>query len=245
MRRSCVLGRGISLLVISSMLIISGCVATRDWVETWVPEQLFPINKRVSDNEANITQTGQRVSNVEGRVASVDGRVEQMAKQIADLEARLGQTTAKADRALDSIERLKLDRKLVLDLKQGAFFASNSTVLTSQAKKEIDGFLSDLKGEADGPSGVVFVVAGHTDNVGNERFNYALARLRAENAAAYLTAAKKIDPSRLATVSYGDKATVADNATEAGRAKNRRVEILVYRDTISVGSPGVQSSVGR
>ena len=243
MRRSYVFGKEISLLVIASMLILSGCLATRDWVETWVPEQLFPINKRVSDNEANITQTGQRVSNVEGRVAGVDGRVEQMAKQIADLEARLGQTTAKADRALDGIQRLKLDRKLVLDMKQGAFFASNSTVLTSQAKKEIDGFLSDLKGDADGTSGLVFVLAGHTDNAGGERFNYALARLRAENAAEYLTTAKKIDPSRLATISYGETSPVADNVTEAGRAKNRRVEILVYKDVISVGSGGVAPGV--
>ena len=231
MRRSYVFGKEISLLVISAMLIVSGCVATRDWVETWVPEKLFPIEKRVGDNEANITQTGQRVS-------SVEGRVEQMAKQIADLQGQLGQTTAKADRALDGLQRLKLDRKLVLDLKQGAFFASNSTVLTSQAKKEIDGFLSDLKGEPDGTSGLVFVLAGHTDNVGDERFNYALARLRAENAADYLTTAKKIDPSRLATISYGETAPVADNVTEAGRAKNRRVEILVYKDTISVGSEG-------
>ena len=231
MRCSYVFGKEISLLVIFSMLIVSGCVATRDWVETWVPEQLLPIEKRVGDNEANITQTGQRVS-------SVEGRVEQMAKQIADLQGQLGQTTAKADRALDGIQRLKLDRKLVLDMKQGAFFASNSTVLTSQAKKEIDGFLSDLKGEPDGTSGLVFVLAGHTDNVGGERFNYALARLRAENAADYLTTAKKIDPSRLATISYGETAPVADNVTEAGRAKNRRVEILVYKDTISVGSDG-------
>lgn len=236
MRRSYVFGKEISLLVISSMLIVSGCVATRDWVQTWVPEQLLPIEKRVGDNEANITQTGQRVS-------SVEGRVEQMAKQIADLQGQLGQTTAKADRALDGIQRLKLDRKLVLDLKQGAFFASNSTVLTSQAKKEIDGFLSDLKGEPDGTSGLVFVLAGHTDNVGDERFNYALARLRAENAADYLTTAKKIDPSRLATVSYGETAPVADNVTEAGRAKNRRVEILVYKDTISVGSDGAAPGV--
>ena len=236
MRRSYVFGKAISLLVISSMLFVSGCLATRDWVETWVPEQLFPIEKRVADNEANITQTGQRVSGVEGRV-------EQMAKQIVDLQAQLGQTTAKADRALDGLQRLKLDRKLVLDLKQGAFFASNSTVLTSQAKKEIDGFISDLKGEPDGTSGLVFVLAGHTDNVGDERFNYALARLRAENAADYLTTAKKIDPSRLATISYGETAPVADNVTEAGRAKNRRVEILVYKDTISVGSDAVAPGI--
>jgi flagellar motor protein MotB len=37
-------------------------------------------------------------------------------------------------------------------------------------------------------------------------------------------------------MSYGESVPVADNKTDAGRAKNRRIEILVYRDAISVGS---------
>jgi outer membrane protein OmpA-like peptidoglycan-associated protein len=241
-RRSCFYANGVSLLVFASMLALPGCIATRDWVQTWVPEQLFPINKRVSDNEANITQMGQRVGTVENRVSSVDGRVEQMAKQIADLEARLTQTTSKADQALDGLQRLKLDRKLVLDLKQGAFFASNSTVLTNQAKNEIDSFVSDLRADPDGAASLIFVVAGHTDSVGDQKFNYALGKLRAENTANYLTASKKIDPARTSIISYGETVPVAENATENGRAKNRRVEILVYRDTISVASGGAATA---
>ena len=60
--------------------------------------------------------------------------------------------------------------------------------------------------------------------------------IRAANAASYLTTDKKIEPGRLIVMSYGEHSPVGDNATDAGRAKNRRVEILVYRDTISVGS---------
>ena len=130
-------------LVFLSMSLSSGCVATQDWVKTYVPEQLFPVNKRVSDTEANVSQLGGKMSNVEGQVQT-------MSKQIADLDSRLKQTTGKADQALDSLQRLKLDRKLVLDLKQGAFFASNSTVLTDQSKKDIDSFLSDVSGDAGG-----------------------------------------------------------------------------------------------
>lgn len=214
--------RATALLFFSLQFFASGCVATQDWVKTYVPEQLFPVNKRISDTEANVTQLG--------------GQVQTMSKQIADIDSRLNQTTAKADQALDNLQRLKLDRKLVLDLRQGAFFSTNSTVLTDQSKKEIDSFLSDVSGDAGGTSGLMFVVAGYTDNTGSAKYNYELALLRAVNAASYLTTDKKIEPGRMMVMSYGEKSPVADNATEAGRAKNRRVEILVYRDAITVGS---------
>jgi outer membrane protein OmpA-like peptidoglycan-associated protein len=214
--------RATALLFFSLQFFASGCLATQDWVKTYVPEQLFPVNKRISDTEANVTQLG--------------GQVQTMSKQIADIDSRLNQTTAKADQALENLQRLKLDRKLVLDLKQGAFFSTNSTVLTDQSKKEIDSFLSDVSGDAGGTSGLMFVVAGYTDNTGSAKYNYELALLRAVNAASYLTTDKKIEPGRMMVMSYGEKSPVADNATDAGRAKNRRVEILVYRDAITVGS---------
>jgi len=210
------------VLVFLASSLSSGCLATQDWVKTYVPEQLFPVNKRVSDTEANVTQLG--------------GQVQTISKQIADLDSRLNQTTVKADRALEDLQRLKLDRKLVLDLKQGTSFASNSPVLTDQSKKEIDSFLSDVSGDAGGMAGLMFVVAGHSDNTGGAKYNYELAMIRAANAASYLTTDKKIAPGRLVVMSYGENSPIAENATEAGRAKNRRVEILVYRDTISVGS---------
>jgi outer membrane protein OmpA-like peptidoglycan-associated protein len=178
---------------------------------------------------------GGRVTNVEGKVANVDARVDTMAKQIADLEGRLSQTNAKADRALESLQRLKPERKLVLNFTGGANFATNSIQFSGQAKKDIDSFLSDLKGQSD-DSGLVFVVAGHSDNVGSGRTNYELSKRRADSIAAFLTTERKIDPSRIIVVGYGESAPVADNRTEAGRAKNRRVEIMAYRESVAVGS---------
>jgi outer membrane protein OmpA-like peptidoglycan-associated protein len=222
--------RGIPFLIIPVMFFVSGCLATQEWVT----EQLFPVNKRISDTEANVTQLGGRVSNVEGQVQT-------MSQQIADLDKRLSQTDAKADQALDNIQRLKLERKMVLDLKQGAFFANNSTILTEQAKRDIDSFLSDLKGDSSATGSLLFVVAGYTDNVGSEKYNYELGRLRADNVASYLTTQKKIDPASLSVISFGENGAVANNATADGRAKNRRVEILVYRDNIGVGPAAGQA----
>lgn len=220
---------GMWLLTVGSMVFTSGCLATQDWVQSWTKEQIFPVEKRVSETEAGLTKMG-------GRVSGLEGRVDTMATQIANLDSRLNQTNAKADQALENLQKLKVERKLVLDMKQGGFFTSNSTVLSNQAKREIDSFLSDVVGQAGGMSGLLFVVAGHTDNAGGEKYNYDLARIRAENAATYLTTQKKADPGQVFVMSYGESVPVADNRTEAGRAKNRRVEILVYRDAVVIGS---------
>jgi outer membrane protein OmpA-like peptidoglycan-associated protein len=215
-------------IALCGLFFLSGCVATQDWVQTWVNEQLFPINKRVSENEAAINK-------VDGRVSTVDARVDTMAKQIADLESRLSQTNAKADQALESLQRLRPERKMVLNFTGGAEFATNSIEFSGQAKKDIDSFVSDLKVQTD-QENLVWVVAGHTDNVGGDRYNYQLSKRRAESIASYLTAQGKLDPTRIVVVGYGESAPVADNSSEAGRAKNRRVEIMVYRDTVGVGA---------
>jgi outer membrane protein OmpA-like peptidoglycan-associated protein len=222
-------------MILCSMVFSSGCIATQDWVQTFVNEKIFPVDKRVSETQANLTKTNDRVTNVEGQVQT-------MASQIAALDSRLNQTNAKADRALENLQQLKIDRKLVLDMKDGAFFTSNSTVLTSRAKKEIDSFLSDVVGQAAGTGNLLFVVTGHTDNTGTEKYNYELARIRADNTAVYLSAQKKVDPGQLVVMSYGETVPVGDNRTEAGRAKNRRVEILVYRDAIGVGQAGTAAA---
>jgi outer membrane protein OmpA-like peptidoglycan-associated protein len=69
-----------------------------------------------------------------------------------------------------------------------------------------------------------FEVQGHTDNVGAKAANMALSDQRARSVVAWLTG-KGIDASRLLAKGYGDADPVADNGTDDGRAKNRRVEL--------------------
>jgi len=69
-------------------------------------------------------------------------------------------------------------------------------------------------------------IEGHTDNVGDKASNQKLSEQRAASVKDYLVKNFKIDASRLATKGYGDTKPVADNKTEEGRAKNRRVELV-------------------
>jgi outer membrane protein OmpA-like peptidoglycan-associated protein len=208
--------------VIGSMLLAQGCIATRDWVK----EQMDPVTGRVTQTEGRLDKTEKDIGGLATRVSGVEGKLGQF-------DGRLGQVDAKADKGLSAIANLRLERKLVIDMKEGANFAFGSTNLPAQAQHEIDSFLSDLKSDVTGTDGVVFMVAGHTDNAGSEDFNYELGKRRADAVSRYLIAKKNMDPLRVVSVSYGENAPAADNSSPQGRAKNRRVEILIYRDGIT------------
>lgn len=68
-------------------------------------------------------------------------------------------------------------------------------------------------------------VEGHTDNQGSAASNQTLSQKRADAVVAWLTA-HEISASRLAAVGRGQGAPLADNATDSGRAQNRRVELV-------------------
>lgn len=72
-------------------------------------------------------------------------------------------------------------------------------------------------------------VDGHTDNAGNPESNKKLSQNRAEAVVKYLTGKKGVDAGRLSAKGWGDTKPIADNKTEKGRAKNRRVDFTVTK----------------
>ena len=134
------------------------------------------------------------------------------------------------------VNNLHLERKLVLDSSNGPTFKTGSAALSGNAKREIDAFVGDMQGQAaSGPAASqrVFVVAGYTDSVGHEDYNYELGQRRATSVAGYLVGNKGLDPTQVRVVSYGASRPVAENSTRDGRRSNRRVEILVYQEKIA------------
>ena len=101
-------------------------------------------------------------------------------------------------------------------------FGSGSAVLSSDAREQIDNIATILRAY---PNARV-MVAGYTDNTGNEGANVTLSRARAEAIGDRLTA-QGVAADRVRTEGYGSQNPLADNATEAGRAQNRRVQLEV------------------
>jgi outer membrane protein OmpA-like peptidoglycan-associated protein len=148
--------------------------------------------------------------------------------------------TGQQEQLETQMNNLHLERKLVLDSTHGPIFKTGSAALSGDAKREIDAFVGDMQGSPAAPGSApterVFVVAGYTDSVGHEDYNYELGQRRATSVAGYLVGSKGLDPTQVRVVSYGASKPVADNSTRDGRRSNRRVEILVFQERIATGS---------
>jgi outer membrane protein OmpA-like peptidoglycan-associated protein len=93
------------------------------------------------------------------------------------------------------------------------------------------------KGTSFGASDKRILVAGYTDNVGNPNRNLKLSTARAEAVRDWLIDASGIPATQFAIQGYGDTRPIASNATPAGRARNRRVEITLVPDSKQVPRP--------
>jgi len=106
----------------------------------------------------------------------------------------------------------------------GLFFDTGKADIKPESKAQLDEMAKMLQAQA---AARVFVV-GHTDNVGAFDTNQALSLARAQAVVAALGAAPyKIDAKRLTAKGAANIAPVASNAGEEGRAKNRRVELVL------------------
>ncbi|WEF23503.1 OmpA family protein [Paracoccus sp. S3-43] len=108
-------------------------------------------------------------------------------------------------------------------LPEGILFATDSAAVTGQAQNDLYAVARNLNQY---PNSRVQVV-GHTDNTGSAAHNMDLSQRRAQSVASILTAAG-VAPARLTATGQGFNQPVASNDTAAGRAQNRRVEILIW-----------------
>lgn len=103
-------------------------------------------------------------------------------------------------------------------------FDFDKSDLTPAAKAQLDTLMDKLR-NAD----VVSIkVIGHTDSKGSDAYNQALSERRASSVAAYLLS-QGLAPNKLTSEGRGESEPVADNATDEGRAENRRVELHINR----------------
>lgn len=125
------------------------------------------------------------------------------------------------------IEYKELPQGYMIRIQDKILFKSGQYELTDESKQILDELSTILKQIPNKIS-----IEGHTDNIpiSSEfiRSNWDLSALRALSVLYYLRE-KGISPERLTATAHGEYSPIADNDTEEGREKNRRIEIIIMR----------------
>lgn len=125
-----------------------------------------------------------------------------------------------------SIKVLKEPRGVVIRLNDTMLFDQGSAIIKPEAMATLDRIAASLD-KFKNP----IVIEGHTDSmpIRNKKYpsNWELSTSRATNIIKYLTEKYKFPPSRLSAVGYGEYMPIEKNDTPQGRAKNRRVDIII------------------
>ena len=111
---------------------------------------------------------------------------------------------------------------ILVNLPEGVTFDVGSYNLKPEFRATLDKVADSLKQYPDS----LIDVYGHTDSTGSEAYNQTLSENRARTVANYLQM-QGVNPARIRSQGYGETMPVADNATDEGRRKNRRVEIKI------------------
>lgn len=104
----------------------------------------------------------------------------------------------------------------------GILFDFNKADVKAESKPTLDEIAKLLEADAQ----LKLLIVGHTDGIGSFESNRTLSQKRAEAVVAALVSGYQLDGKRLFPVGVSFAAPVASNATEEGRAKNRRVELV-------------------
>jgi outer membrane protein OmpA-like peptidoglycan-associated protein len=140
--------------------------------------------------------------------------------------AAVGQYQDRQERALrertvnSGIDVTRQGDNIVLNLPDGVTFDFGKSALKPQFYGALNGVAATLK-EYDQ---TMIEVVGHTDSIGSDAVNNKLSLDRANSVAAYLEG-QGVNRVRMETLGAGKAYPIADNSTDAGRAKNRRVEV--------------------
>jgi outer membrane protein OmpA-like peptidoglycan-associated protein len=183
--------------------------------------------KRTADARAELdTQAAVQASKDKANAAFQEQQAEivrQGKQDLSDSEKR----TADAVAALAALATVKEEeRGLVVTLSGSVLFRSAESTLLPSAQVKL-GQVADALLAIRARN---LIVEGHTDSQGSESYNQGLSQRRADAVRDYLVQ-KGYPADRIQTRGMGKGSPIADNASPEGRANNRRVEIIIERES--------------
>jgi outer membrane protein OmpA-like peptidoglycan-associated protein len=142
------------------------------------------------------------------------------------MACRTNEAIEMARRATAEAKALCSGKKVVDKMTLRVHFDFDRSEIRPADKAELDKAVDFVKKYPDAE----IEIKGHTDSMGSDAYNRGLSKRRADAVKEYLIREADVAPAKIRARGYGESKPVASNDTEEGRAKNRRVEILILSD---------------
>lgn len=190
-------------------------------------EDLIARNQSL-DQDLNDSNT--RVIEMEEEIRLLDEKLGGATQERRDLMQRL-QQQARVKEQFDQVESM-FDRDQAVVFREGndvtirlvgLSFASGSAAIDSNALS----LLERVRQAVDVFPRSALLIEGHTDSYGGDETNLALSQNRAEAVMDHMIKSLRIPSTRLTAIGYGETRPVANNETKEGRARNRRIDIVI------------------
>lgn len=163
----------------------------------------------------------EQVGAVDAKVVTAEGRLDRNDQQIAELD-RTSREALERAQAAGKLAEGKFLYSLVLS-DDSVKFPVDRASLSEEAKTRLLALAEKLKTDN---RNVYLEIQGHTDATGGPDHNRKLGEDRAEAVRLFMNQ-QGVALNRMASISYGQEAPVADNRSRTGRAQNRRVVVVV------------------
>jgi outer membrane protein OmpA-like peptidoglycan-associated protein len=177
------------------------------------------------------------IADVNAKASEVDQKAQAAGQKATEAQTLASTANSKADVISNAVANLDNYRPVT---EASVHFAVNSDVLTKRAKEALD----QLAQEIPNTKGYIIELIGGTDSTGDPQYNYELSQRRAAAVTQYFAANHGVPAHKVYVIGLGEDKKAASNASAAGRAKNRRVDVRLMTNIQENSTPGANSPSG-
>jgi outer membrane protein OmpA-like peptidoglycan-associated protein len=188
------------------------------------------LREQAAQSDRDLADTRARVGDLEEEIRALDARLGGVSQervalvQRLEAEERIREQFAAIENMFERDEaRVSREGNRMIIRLVGLTFPSGQDVVQPAHRP----LLEKLKRAADVFPRSQITIEGHTDSYGGDENNLALSRRRAEAVGAFLTNELQLPAFRISSVGYGETQPIANNDTEQGRERNRRIDVIV------------------
>jgi outer membrane protein OmpA-like peptidoglycan-associated protein len=230
------------ILMVATITVANGCVASRKFVRTEVKGSSDTINARIDKTDGEVGEVKDGVNRVDGRVTAVDGKVGALDGRVSQLDTKTNASFVAVKDDISSVDKkaaaanattqsnvTALDQKFQnrnqfsVASEKAILFRFDSAKLDSKFETDLEQVGSLLQQNAD----AIVVLEGRTDSKGDSEYNVKLGERRIDAVRRYLAVQLGIPVYKIHEISYGAAKPVAENNSREGREKNRAVVVTI------------------